>query len=78
MKKEGQVTLDIKSIFLNLSLTKYYAIRPATFLTTARMLVYADINKSAPGFNLLASHVAGPDPIDLPNTIISLGLHPIF
>ena len=61
----------IFSKLLNLYLTKCYENFPAISLTTAFIEVKADINIRAPGFLIEAMCAAGPDPIDLPNTIIS-------
>lgn len=66
---------DIRSLFLNRSFTKYYITLPAMFLTTDRILVYADIRRSAHGFFRFANQTAGPDPIERPNISIFLGFH---
>lgn len=48
-KKVGQVTLEITSMFLNLSLIKYYKYLPADSLTISLIEVKGDIRSKAQG-----------------------------
>jgi len=68
--KVGLVTVLICSRLSNLSLTKYWIHFPARSLTTALIEVNGDIKTRPPTVFLEAKYVAGPLPIDLPNTII--------
>ena len=68
--KVGHFTLDMRSMFLNLSLIKKDTYRPAASLTISLIEVNGDIKSNAQGFFLEASNVAGPVPIDLPNKMI--------
>ena len=59
------------SMFLNLSLTMKEAILPAKLATTSLILIYAVISRSAAGLTWAANSIAGPEPRDLPNSIMS-------
>lgn len=69
-KKAGQVTSGIRSIFLNLSLITYYSSLPAYSRIISLIDIKGLIRIIAHGSREAATNVAGPDPIDLPNTII--------
>jgi hypothetical protein len=58
------------SMFLNLSLIKYYKYFPADSLTISLIDVKGDISSKAQGLCLEAINAAGPVPMDLPNKII--------
>lgn len=68
----GQVTFFIISWLMNLSLTIAEGNDPNKDLTAFFNEVYGESNIKLEGFEVDASIQEGPDPIDLPNTTISL------
>jgi hypothetical protein len=58
------------SMFLNLSLIKYYKYFPADSLTISLIEVKGDIKSKAQGSCFEARKAAGPVPMDLPNRMI--------
>lgn len=67
----GQVTFLIASMFWNLSLTSIDGSDPNKDHTASFNEVYGESKIKADGLDIDERKQAGPDPIDLPNKIIS-------
>jgi len=67
------MTFLMISEFLNLSFTRREGNDPRRLLTASLRLVYGDKSRRALGLEMEAKWHAGPEPIDLPNKMISLG-----